>query len=197
MQLAEAIVAPGLVAHLLVVLQPAVVTEPPAPVEDAGVVAAYGASLAGHHHFVRIEAEHPCVAEGPAGRPAQPAADGFAGVLDDMQPVFPRDIHHRRHVRRTAEDVDGEDRAGAPRDGRRYPGRVDVPAFAIDVYEYRHGSDVVDRTDRGDERERRRDDLVTGSDAAGPEREDQAGGPGTHRDGARRAAHPGQPILEQ
>ena len=80
-----------------------------------------------------------------------------------------------------AVEVDRQDRLGARRDGGLDVGRVDRERRRVDVDEHRRGAAVVDGRHGGDERVRRRDDLVAGADAGGQQRQVQGAGAGVGR----------------
>ena len=137
------------------------------------------AALAGRDLLVRVEAEDrrmPAAADRRAVRVHR--AERLAGVLDDREAV----ALQRRHVGRVAEDVDGQQRARAPVIAAAAARRVEVERDRVDVGEHRPRALVEDRVRRGDERERRRDDLLALPHADGAQREVQAGRAG--RDGA-------------
>jgi hypothetical protein len=106
-------------------------------------------------------------------------AERLAGVLHDREAV----ALERGHVGRVAEDVHGQQRARAPRDRGRRGVRVQVERDGVDVGEHRSRALVENRVGRGDERERRRDDLLALPHADRAQREVQPGRAG--RDGAR------------
>jgi hypothetical protein len=115
------------------------------------------------------------------GASAIAGAERLAGVLDEGELVGRRQLGEAIELGRVTEDVDDED---SPRVlGDRGAGRfgIHVERAWIDVDEDRSAALVEDRVGGGDERERRRDDLVARADAGQAHGEVQAGRPA--RDG--------------
>ena len=98
-------------------------------------------------------------------------------------------------VGRVAEQVDGDDRAGARRDGRLDRRRIEVVVGA-DVGEHGHGADRGDRLGRGVEGVRRADHLVAALDADGAQRERERVGAVRDADAVRDAERGGGLLLE-
>ena len=135
----------------------------------------------------------PCQrARGPEG------AKTLAGVLDDRHPVTLADLQQRGGVSGIAEDVHGDDGADAP--AGRAVARAFVRAVAlalqelgdlggvhvqmlVAVHEHRLGADVAHGVDGSDERQRRDEDLVLGTDARQQQGDVQRRGTAAHRDG--------------
>ena len=118
--------------------------------------------------------------------------EGLAGVLDDRQ----AEPLEGRRVGDLPEDVDRHHRAGATgHRGLRRRG-VEVERHRVDVREHGAGALVEHRVGRGDERERRRDDLAVLLDADGAQRQVQPRGAGRDGAGVRRAHARGERLLE-
>ena len=134
------------------------------------------AALAGGDDLARVQREAGQRAE-RADRPALVLrADGARGVLDELEPVALGQRDEGVHVRRQPDLVHGHDRLRAL--GDRALGRrgVEVVGQRVDVGEDRRRAALPDGVGRGDEGQRRDDDLVAGADARDVEREVQRGG---------------------
>jgi hypothetical protein len=127
------------------------------------------------------EASHRAHAAG--GSIAITRADRLRRVLDDRRVGASRDLEHRIHIGAQAIQMDGNDRAGARRDRSGHRRRVDVEGERIDVDETRRRAKTHDRPRCREERERRGDHLVAGTDAERHERDDQRVGSRRHADG--------------
>jgi hypothetical protein len=84
--------------------------------------------------------------------------------------------------------MDGDERPGPGGDRRLDPRRIERVAAGIDIHEDRPRARVADGGGRGDEGERRGDDLVSRAHPRSEEREVECAGSRVHRDGVRRAA---------
>ncbi len=154
------------------------------------------AALAGAEALVLVGAEGGAVAEGAdlvaaEGRPVR-----LAGVLDHLEAVPPRDPEDRLHVGRQAVQVDGDDRAGARREGGLDPRGVQVHRRPVDVDE--HGDRVVVQAARRRRRPRvgRHDHLVARADAAAHQGHVQGGRPRVARQGEPVPVPGGELLLE-
>ena len=163
---------------------------------ERGVVGRDHAALARRHLLVGVEGEDRRGARAADLAAAVLAADGLAGVLDDRQPVLLRDRAERVHVARVAEDVHWEDGPCARRDRGLDGGRVEHVGLGIDVGEDRRRALVEDAVGRGDERDRRRDDLVALADAGGAHEQVEAGRAARDRDGVLAVAERRERLLE-
>ncbi len=96
---------------------------------------------------------------------------GVRGILEDG------DAGRRRaqgvDVHALTVEMHGQDGLGGRGDGGRDPGRVDVGGQGVHVHEDRQGAHVGDGEDRGHVGVGHGDDLVTGTDAQGPQGEGQ------------------------
>jgi hypothetical protein len=113
-----------------------------------------------------VEAVRAQVAERPQRPALVPGVDGLGGILDDAQAVLAGDGQEAVHRAGDAGVVDGEEGAGAPRDGLLDQGIVQVKGVRPDVHEDRPGPQAGDGVGGGDEGERRQDDLVAGPQVA-------------------------------
>ena len=123
-------------------------------------------------------------------------AVGLAGVFNHQQPAPVCDLHDRIHLARLAEDVHRHDGLGPGRDCFFYARRIKVECLWIDVDEYRLCAGVEDAVGRGDEAERRRDDLIACVDAIGQKRHMQRRRPRRRCDGVLDAADLGECFFQ-
>ena len=122
------------------------------------------ALAAGAEVLAGIEAEAAHFAEGPGPHAAAFGAMGLRRVLDDGEPVPPRDLRDRVHVGEPAVQVHGKEGPRPRRDRRLDRGRVHRPGHRIDVHEDRGRPGVDDRGHRRDEGRRHGDHLVPWAD---------------------------------
>ena len=87
--------------------------------------------------------------------------DGLRAIFDHEQVVLSRDCHDLVHPRRLTEQVHDHDALGPRRDRGRQFRRIEIECSLLDVREHRRRPHVADAPRRRDERERRRDDLVS------------------------------------
>ena len=147
------------------------------------------------------------VAEGAGLSPLVFAAEGLGGVLDDGEAVAGGDGLDRVVIRGEAEEVDGDDGAGAKSRPPAAPGsgwragvalfdgldgllqlcRVDVEGGGIDVHEDRRRAEEADHLGGCDEGEGGREDGVARADLEGHERHEQGVGARGAADGVFRA----------
>ena len=106
------------------------------------------------------------------------------------------DRAERLHVARVAEHVHGQDPARARRDGRLDGRRVEHERLGIHVGEHGRRPLVEHHVGRGDERDRRRDDLVARTDAGRPHQQVQPGRAARDGDGVLAAAEGRELLLE-
>src|SRR4029078_9145408 len=90
------------------------------------------------------------------------SAERLAGILDDPEAAPRRDALDRVHVGSQAVDVHGRAPAGSLAERRVDPRRVQVQRLRVDVHEDGLCTLVEQAVGRGDEAERRGDDLVAG-----------------------------------
>jgi hypothetical protein len=135
------------------------------------------------------------VPERAALAPLEHRSDRLGGVLDNEHPVTLGDVHNPVHAADAAGEMHRHDRARARRHRALDRRRIDV-LIGQHVDEHRARAEVDDHRGRGDERIRRRDHLVAGTDARHFEREKQRVGAGVERDRLAGAAVFGQPRLE-
>ena len=129
----------------------------------------------------------PFTGHGPRAADLTTGTNRLRGILDDRQRrQQAANLLNRRDL---AEEVNGNDRPGPARHRRRRKIRANIERLRVDVHEHRRGTDIVDRTRGGEERERRRHDLVAAPDVQRPQ-------PKEERVGAVRAAN-GVPRVRQ
>jgi hypothetical protein len=153
-------------------------------------------ALARRHLLVGVEGEdrvHPVPAD---ARAAVGRAERLARILDQREAVRRGDLAQRFELARVAEDVDGDDRARARRDGRLDRGRVEVERVGIDVGEHRRRALVDEAVGRRGERIGRGDALVTGADARDVAQQVQTGRAVGDGRRVRRADERGERLLE-
>ena len=134
---------------------------------QGGVIGHDHAALSRGDQLVRVETEATHRAHGAAAHPRGSIMEvlrsvGFCGIFDHRQPVLIRQRQDRVHVHRMSVDVHRHDRAGTRGDlGFECTG-VKAPRDRIAVNQNRHapGRHHGDRT--RDDRERGKDDLVSG-----------------------------------
>src|SRR6266545_2865758 len=119
--------------------------------------------------------------------PAIFRTERFARVLDQRQSVALRYGAQWVEVARKTEHVDGHDRARPLGHCSRHGCRVEIQRDGIDVREDRRRTFDDEAVRRRDERQRRRDHLVTGPETCDPTEEMQARRAARQRGGVRRA----------
>ena len=129
------------------------------------------AALAGGQLLVRVEGEGREI----AARADQPALgvvrpERLAGVLEQAEAARRRRALAARARGRVAEDVDRQQARGALADAPPRPRRVEVERDRVDVAEDRRRALVEQAVGRGDEAERRGDDLVARRPSRAPAR---------------------------
>ena len=92
---------------------------------------------------------------------------GLTGVLDHRNAAAFGDVDHRAKIRGPAIQVNWNDRRRALCDRSFERGRVDVGGLRTDVGTNRTGTGVRDGLRGGNERVRRRDDVVARPDTCG------------------------------
>lgn len=92
--------------------------------------------------------------------------------------------------------MDGHDDARPVGQGRLRRRGVEVEVFVADVGERRRRAGLEDRVERGDERERAGDDLVTGLQVLDLQRRHESSGPVVDGDGVLDARQLGEATLE-
>jgi hypothetical protein len=123
-----------------------------------------------------------------------PGADRLRGVLDDRKPGHRSGNRlQRRHL---AEQIDRDHGLRPPRAGPGDGIRADVERVRLDVDEHGRRTDVVDRSRRREERERRRDHLVAPPHVECSQRKQQRVGATRAPDGVPRVRQLGQRSLE-
>ena len=172
----------------VVAVAPAVVAQAPHGLGDAVVVGRDGPTLARRDDLAGMEREAGGEAERAAGAVAPPAAERTGGVLDQRQ------VGELLDAGRTAEEMHGDDRAGARADLDLR--RVDVHRLRIDVDE--DGPQTGDRDHVGRRREGvgGHQDLVARVEPEREHREVQRRRPGRDGDGVPRLARLGERGLE-
>ena len=145
-----------------------------------------GTPLPRRHLLVRVEGEDGRSAAGAERPAAVLGAERLAGVLDEGEAVPLGDRLELGELGRVAEDVHGEDRLRARRDGRLDRSGVEVQRARVDVREDRRRAFVEDAVGGGDEGERRRHDLVARPQAREPHSEVEPRGAARHRGDVRR-----------
>ena len=96
---------------------------------------------------------------------------GLGGVLDEHEPVLPRERGDGTHVGALAVEMDGDDRARPRRRRVRELARIERERALVHIDKYRGRTGGLDAGDRRDAGVGRCDHLVTGSDAERTERE--------------------------
>ena len=184
--------------HVVVILRGrAVVAQPSDRCRECAVVRRHRAGVPeGAEVLHRIEAEPRAICE-PAD-PALPVARtvGLGRVLDDLQAAKSRELQDRRHVGRLAEEVHWDDRPRPWRDGLLDPLGIDREGVGARIDRHRDRPHRSDREECRDERVARHDDLVTGADAEGGQRERQCVEPTAHPNAVFRSAIVGEFLLE-
>lgn len=97
--------------------------------------------------------------------------DGLGVVFHDVDAVFFGEGHDGLHVAALPVEVDGDDGLGALRDGGLYVFRTHVESAGVYIYHYRCEAEQGDDLSRSDVGEGGDDDLVTGLQAEGHERD--------------------------
>ena len=128
--------------------------------ERALVVHDERAALHGVVHLGGVEAQRGHVARVEYRFSIHLDAEGVRGIVYHLEPVLVRNLLDALHVARLAVAVHRHDGSGLRGDGRLYLVGVHAAVRGVDVHE--HGLDAVppDRVGRGDEAERRGDDLA-------------------------------------
>ncbi len=118
------------------------------------------AALHGVVHLGGVEAQRGHVARVEYRFSIHLDAEGVRGIVYHLEPVLVRNLLDALHVARLAVAVHRHDGSGLRGDGRLYLVGVHAAVRGVDVHE--HGLDAVppDRVGRGDEAERRGDDLA-------------------------------------
>jgi hypothetical protein len=130
-----------------------------------GVVGEHHAALPRGHHLAGVEGVRPHVAEHPAGNAMERRPDGARGVLDEVD--VGSEGAQRRDLRGHAELVDGDDRAGARREGAGDLRGGEVPGGGVDVDEDGVGVAEEHGVARGGPGHRGDDHLVARAHALG------------------------------
>ena len=164
------------------------VPQAPHGLGDAVVVGRDGPALARRNDLAGMEREAGREAERAARAAAPPAAERPGGVLDQRQ------VRELLDARRTAEEMHGEDRAGARADLDQR--RVDVHRLRIDVDEDGPQTGERDHVGRRREGVGGHQDLVAGIEVEGEHRKVQRRRPGRDCDGVPRLARLGERSLE-
>ena len=143
-----------------------------------------------------VEGEGGKVAEAPRRAPALPGAVALGAVLQHAQAVAAGEVPQRRHVRALAEEVHGQQAAGARRHRHLRGGGVHQVGAGLDVREDRHrpGAD-----DGGHGRHRRvgdGDHLVARADVQGLQRQEEGVGTVGHPDPVCALDAGGERLLE-
>ena len=107
---------------------------------------------------------------------------GLASVLNDLDAALLAEGREPFHVRHSSVKMYGDDGARAPRDAPRSGVRLQKQAFWIHVGENRARARCQDRLRREWSSEGAGDNLVTGADAAGAQRNLQRLSPVSHSD---------------
>ena len=154
------------------------------------------AALAGGDHLARVEREAGQRAERADRAALVGAPMAQAASSTSASPWRSASGDEGVHVGRQAELVHRHDRLRALGDRALGRGGVEVVGQRVDVGEDRRRAALPDRVGRGDERQRRHDDLVAGADAGDVEREVQRGGAVGRRHGVGRADALGEGRLE-
>lgn len=141
------------------------------------------------HRFLGLQTERGCVAEGPHVCPGAHRAVRLRAVLDNSEPMLPRERGHCWHVGGHAVEVGDNDGSGPGGQMPLQVGRVEVPGPLVDVDEYGHGVHGEQRHHGGEEGIGGREHLVARLQTDPEERRIQRGRTGI--DG-KRMAHPDQ-----
>ena len=121
---------------------------------------------------------------------------GLRGVLDDLEAVLASRRLHGCHVGGLPVEVDRNDRARAPCDRRGNQGGVDLECVLAAVHQHWARADRRHGERRGHKRVCWKDDLVTGPNADGLEREAQRVEAASHANRMRRSKVLGGVALE-
>ena len=175
---------------------PALVAQAENVLEDVIVVGRDDATLARGHLLVGIEREDRRRPVGADLATLTDRAECLGPILDDREPVALGDRGDRLDVAGLAEDVHRDDRLGAWRDRRLERRRIDVERDRIDIGKGDVSAGVQRAVGRRDKRERRGDDLVTGTDPGAHQPEVQAGRATGDGGGVLRADPVGEGALE-
>ena len=100
-------------------------------------------------------------------------ADRLSAVLNDIQPVPVGDLHDRRHVRHLSVEMRRNDRARSRGDLRFEESRVQVERYGVDVDKHGRRAQPCDTPGAREERERRRNHLIAGTDVKRHQRDKQ------------------------
>jgi hypothetical protein len=147
-------------------------------VGEAVVVRRDHSPFAGGDVLRRVEREARGVRDRANLAAAVLGLDGVGRVLDDRDPGR----QERVEIRGLTGEVDGHDRLRARRDRLDRERRVDVEVLVAHVDEDGPRAEMDGDVAGGRPRDRRRDDLVAGTDAEPREREVQRGGARCERD---------------
>src|SRR6185437_11338030 len=112
--------------------------------------------------------------------PAVATAKGAGGVIEKTQTVASGQSGHGVDAAGQAELVDRHQRSRAPGDLPRDVLGVEIEGGGIDLGEYRRRAAMTHDIDRGDEGQRRNDDLIAGPDPPGMQDEEGTRGPARH-----------------
>ncbi len=160
-----------------------VVTEPPDPGGDLGVVGDYRTGLpSGTEILTGIEGETCHVAEAADSPAAQPGAVCLGGVVDHRQVVPVGEILEQIQPGGVAVEIHRQQCPGRGRDHRLRRFRVEVAGSRVDVGEHRPGSAVRDRPGRRYPAQGRRHHLVTFADSRRQQSEVKGRGAGVDTD---------------
>ena len=126
------------------------------------------------------------------GGPEVAGAKALRRVFDHHQPVAQRDGVDGRHVGHLAVEADRHDGPRARRDRGLDQGRIDIAGIGLDIDIHRLAAQQHDHLGGGGKGEGRGDDLVTGLQGYGHQRDQQRVAATGHRHAVRRTAVGGQ-----
>ncbi len=138
--------------------------------ELLGRAAGNRATLDGGHVLVGVEAEADQVAEAADTAPVPRRPDGVRGVLDDAQLVTVRNRIEAIHVDRESPEMHWHDCPRTRSDGGLDLVEVDVARIEFHVHKYRMRANAANDVSRSHKAQCGCDDLITGPDAARPQR---------------------------
>ena len=128
----------------------------------------------------RKERKTPHIPYRPRLPPLIRCADGLGRILHHLQPVLPRHLHNRIHIRHLSEQMHRKNRPGPIRNLLDNSCRIHVVRPRDDVHEHRSGAQSGYGTRRGKKRIGRSDDLVPRSDVQRHQSKQQRIAPGRH-----------------
>ena len=105
--------------------------------------------------------------------------DGFAGVFNDKETVPAGDDPEGVHIRRYAEGVHDEERAGPWGNGALHRGGIEIEGCGVNVRKHRRSTNLEDGVGDGDKGEGGDDHFVAFTDAESEQRKVKAGCSGT------------------